>query len=782
MNNFKKSYEESVNQRRTLENRKELMKTRMKRALVLTMALDTEKVRWTEQYEELKRQSDLIIGISLISAASINYLGAMTQDYRQSLTKDWINFCNNKVRLHILENFELTRNVVKQTMIRNWINKKLPDDQYSIENAIYLKYSIKYPLIIDPQNQAGRWIREMEGPALKVCKSEDPLVFRTLEQAIRLGQPILIENVGEYFDPVLDPVLKKEILVRGAQKIVRLGDVEVEYNDSFRLFLVTNHPNPHYLPAAFIKVNLINFTITFKCLFDQLLSQVVSREKPELERERISLLELISQDSLTLRELEDRSLYILSKSETTQVTKDAAIREEKMLLDDQYLIETLSSSKKTSQNIQERLIKNEETEKNLNVARQKYSAIATRASILFFSVQNLASLNVMYQFSLNWFYNIFQSCLGGVADNSGYSSDYYTVNPLQQQRKFSNKIQAINLEEVIAASKLKPVYRQESKTDTNNTESQHYKVFNSEEEFQEYIDAINMHLTQTVFQVVSWALFARHKLIFSFSLSLNILKHDQNTSDQKITSHGYNFFLNSTLLADMQQETLSAKISKHAGVNVFKELLKVDEKKLRQILLLEEILPEKFASLTSNMEKNYNVLWRKFMSIKDPYQFMSNQENWKNFDFNGLTKFQKLILIKLLRPDALVLSIDHFITETLDANFLSAPIPTLNELYNQSSSIMPIIFILSPGSDPTNQLLRFAKDIRGNTLHLEIVSLGQGQGPRAEELINKSLILKGKWIFLQNCHLAASFMPRLQQIVNKSVKIFFTYKRKYLFC
>ena len=63
--------------------------------------------------------------------------------------------------------------------------------------------------------------------------------------------------------------------------------------------------------------------------------------------------------------------------------------------------------------------------------------------------------------------------------------------------------------------------------------------------------------------------------------------------------------------------------------------------------------------------------------------------------------------------------------------------------------------------------MRFAKELRGSALHMDIVSLGQGQGPRAEELIAKSLILKGRWIFLQNCHLAASFMPRLQALVNK---------------
>ena len=137
------------------------------------------------------------------------------------------------------------------------------------------------------------------------------------------------------------------------------------------------------------------------------------------------------------------------------------------------------------------------------------------------------------------------------------------------------------------------------------------------------------------------------------------------------------------------------------------------------------------------------------------------------FDFDRLTKFQKLILIKLLRPDSLITSINYFISEILGSSFLNNGVPSISDLYNQSVPTTPIIFILSPGSDPTNQLLRFAKELRGSALHMDIVSLGQGQGPRAEELINKSLILKGRWIFLQNCHLAASFMPRLQQLVAK---------------
>jgi dynein heavy chain len=87
--------------------------------------------------------------------------------------------------------------------------------------------------------------------------------------------------------------------------------------------------------------------------------------------------------------------------------------DQKNLLDDQQLIDVLKQTKVTSADIAVRLTKNEEAEKNLNLARQKYAAIAVRASILYFTVQNLTSLNVMYQFSLSWFYSVFQSCLSG---------------------------------------------------------------------------------------------------------------------------------------------------------------------------------------------------------------------------------------------------------------------------------------------------------------------------------------------------------------------------------
>lgn len=61
---------------------------------------------------------------------------------------------------------------------------------------------------------------------------------------------------------------------QGNRTLIRIGDSDVDYADSFKMYLTTKMPNPHYLPEVCIKVNIINFTVTMEGLEDQLLGQV----------------------------------------------------------------------------------------------------------------------------------------------------------------------------------------------------------------------------------------------------------------------------------------------------------------------------------------------------------------------------------------------------------------------------------------------------------------------------------------------------------------------------
>ena len=82
--------------------------------------------------------------------------------------------------------------------------QQLPNDSFSISNAIIMSKSMRFPLMIDPQGQANKWIKIMEKDnALKVSKLTDQTFARTLEGCIMLGHPLLLENVEEQLDPIL---------------------------------------------------------------------------------------------------------------------------------------------------------------------------------------------------------------------------------------------------------------------------------------------------------------------------------------------------------------------------------------------------------------------------------------------------------------------------------------------------------------------------------------------------------------------------------------------------
>eukprot|EP00741_Cyanophora_paradoxa_P000409 tig00000404_g400.t1 len=396
--NLSKTLVDAQEEKGRLEEAQDTTKKRLQRAEKLTVGLADEAVRWAESVQSLTQQIDDLVGNVFLSSACIAYFGAFTSPFRKQLVEGWVAKCEAR-GIPVMKDFNLNKILADPVVVRDWNIWGLPTDDFSTENGILVTRGRRWPLMIDPQGQANKWVKNMESKnGLKIIKMTDANFLRTLESSIRLGSPVLLEDIGEELDPSLEPILQKQIFKQGGRTLIRVGDSDVEYDPKFKFYMTTKLANPHYLPEVCIKVTIINFTVTLRGLEDQLLGNVVRFERPDLENQKNHLVVTMAGDKKQLKDLEDKILRLLSQSEGN-------------ILDDVVLINTLSDSKLTAGVIQQRVKESEETEKSINLAREGYRKVANRGSILYFVIADLALIDPMYQFSLTYFIKLFDICL-----------------------------------------------------------------------------------------------------------------------------------------------------------------------------------------------------------------------------------------------------------------------------------------------------------------------------------------------------------------------------------
>eukprot|EP00913_Durusdinium_trenchii_P020057 g18849.t2 len=390
---------------------------RLVRAEKLISGLGGEKTRWMDSSKRLGEQYTNLTGDVLIGSGIIAYLGTFTGRYRVDTVRSWVQLMKDN-QLPSAQEFSLRSVLGDEVQIRQWVIDKLPNDQVSVENAIIIQRSRRWPLMIDPQLQANQWIRKAcsgRGEQLRILRLTQNYA-RELEGAIAYGKPCLLENVLEQLDPLLEPLLQKAIFKAGSVMMIRLGDSQCEYNKDFRFYITTKLPNPHYSPEVCVQVTLLNFMATPDGLQDQMLGILVAKEAPEVERKRQNLIVESAQSKAQLKEIEDwqTELYSLHACHAESLSRSKG-----NILDDEELINTLATSKTASLRIEERVAEQDAprcgaiapSRRWLASTRATYVPVAVRASALFFVVADLCNVEPMYQYSLEWFYTIYEAAI-----------------------------------------------------------------------------------------------------------------------------------------------------------------------------------------------------------------------------------------------------------------------------------------------------------------------------------------------------------------------------------
>jgi len=382
-----KGYRNANNDLTELQSQAMIMEKRLTAASNLMDGLTAERSRWSNDSSALGRKCDTLVGDSLLAASFLSYSGPFNAEYRRDLIQ---GFFGSSGLAHS-KDFQVQNILTTDVILQHWNAKGLPSDKHSIQNGILTTMGIRFPLCIDPQQQAVTWIKNTfaaEQLTVKTLKDSD--FMKHLELAIRFGKPFLFENVLEEIDPILDPVLEKAVFTGNGSTFICLGDKMMEWDNNFRLFFCTKLSNPSYTPEITGKVTMINYCVTKEGLTDQLLNIVVKHERPELEEQFRILVDEMAQNAKLLRQFEDSLLHELSSSSGN-------------ILDNDELISTLDKTKANAIDIQNKIASSRMAKEKIHEARNAYQSVAKRGSLLYFASSGLSSINSIYEVSLELF-------------------------------------------------------------------------------------------------------------------------------------------------------------------------------------------------------------------------------------------------------------------------------------------------------------------------------------------------------------------------------------------
>jgi dynein heavy chain len=661
---LKDQLDEQIAEKNKAQAEAQEMSDKITRATDLVAGLGDEGERWKIKIIEYDEEKTSVVGDVLLAAAFVSYSGPFTRAFRERLLDDiWRPFL---VERSVKIQKDPLDVVCHSALVAQWNNQGLPNDRISTENAAITCSCQRWPLFIDPQFQGIKWIRNnQESNNLKVLRFAQDNFINTLVMAVENGDSILIENVSESFDPIIDPLLGRNVVRRGRRNLVQIGDREVEFNDKFRLFLQTKLANPHFKPEIQAQTTVINFTVTLDGLEEQLLGNVVKHEKPGLEEEKAALITQMNEDKITMKELEDNLLERLSAPGVN-------------LIEDTELMNTLDRSKKMSSELTERVKKALETSEEISIHREAYRRVAGRAALLHFILVDLSKIDHMYQFSLAAFVTVFTAAMDK------------------------------------AEASTSPVFRENALVDS---------------------------ITYMTFRWAMRGLFQRHQMIFTALLCFRILLADKAVGAVRMDE-----FLHllrcprSMAMANPAPEWLTdscwGAAAGLASLDAFKSL------------------PQDITIRTKP--------WQKWCDLETP-------ENEKlPLDYKNKTDFQKLLVIRALRPDRMVNSLTQFIANQIGEKYTEDVVFTLEETYSEATPTMALFFILSPGIDPVKNIETLGHKIGFSEMAgtLYSVSLGEGQEENAINFLSKGAT-DGAWVIVQNLHLMGKWLLALEKHIEK---------------
>ncbi|XP_071095883.1 uncharacterized protein [Haliotis cracherodii] len=307
----------------------------------------------------------------------------------------------------------LIKLLIGEPTLNDWIRKDFGPRQ--VENAAMLSTSWQRPpMMIDPNGEGSLWLGRLNKLMNKhklisldmETRWTDPQVILTLEKAITRGKPVLLRNCEEHIDNIITPLIHHRNTARENNndeepRMIMFCGRRILCHQNFRFYLSTPLPKPKFDPDIASTTCLLNFGISHDTLIEDLLMRAFARIRPELYRERVIALR-------NLQLMKD-TLYRLSETVKERVLaggQEAMISSPKAL---QFITDLTEAKMKLAR----KLADTQSLLDDLELLKDELFPLARRAAMMFSVLQSLPSVHKEYQFTLQYFIELFDEAVGG---------------------------------------------------------------------------------------------------------------------------------------------------------------------------------------------------------------------------------------------------------------------------------------------------------------------------------------------------------------------------------
>jgi len=696
--------EEGLATAEKLRKQAEVMTRRLNAARQLITGFTSERSRWHTEMGELKSNKNKLYGDCLLGAAFMSYSGAFTYPFRCETLDIWI--ADVKAReIPSTDPFNLRRLMTTDVQSSQWVSEGLPTDELSIQNGI---------LVVESTRPLGKDLK-------KSAKVRFPLCIDPQQQAVNWIKRRYADHgleVATFSDP--DFLKRLEACIQYGKPFL------FENVDEFIDPIVDSVLDPQFTEESgqrTVRVGdkSLTWDENFKLhlctklanpnypaeVFGKTLVVNCSVTRDGLESQLLNT--VVAHERADIQKLSDELVQSMAADKANlKQLEDTLIRELSLatgnILDNQELIETLETTKSQATEVNKKLEQAQRTAEQVEESRQAFRPVARRGAILFFAIAQLSSINIMYEYSLG-----------------AFSSDVFEMSL--------------------------------DKADTvlNDAEKRNQNVME--------------YLNYCLYAYVCMGVFEKHKLMFSLLMTLS-LKLDEKVLQQSevdfflrgcvIAAEG-EFPPNPTALPQKQWDDL-CKLAQ--TVPVFKNL----PTEVRENLKAWEAWygQDRPDDITSDPIPSGYAL--PVPPPAEPELDEAGEPIVRPPNPKEISSFQRLCLLRCFRPDRVYSAVSHYVGVALGERFTVPPIVSYQSVYKQSSCNAPIVCVVSPGANPTDEIYKLAEKLE--VKHIKSISLGQGQGEEAMSYVQNGSI-RGHWVLLQNCHLLVKWMKELEKSLEK---------------